>query len=344
VNIARDVSLKKFNTLGLEATAAALVSVSGVEELRLALDWAATHSLQVLPWGQGSNLVPVGRVECCVIIQSDAEVKVLWDSSEQQQLRVSAGYNWHTFVQKTVTNGLFGLENLALIPGTVGAAPVQNIGAYGVELEAFVSAVHMLRIEDGSAVSLDTRGCNFGYRDSIFKHEMAGQVIITAVDFVLDKKPRCVVTYPALQEFLAASTREATPQSVFDAVVAIRSARLPDPAVVPNAGSFFKNPVVEATAAALLATQYPALPMYPQGSGLCKLPAAWLIEQCGYKGAVREGVAVDADHALVLTNTGSNSGAALLSLAHEIQVSVLAKFGCQLEIEPRVLGDSGSSA
>ena len=343
MNIDRDVSLKNFNTLGLEATAAALVSVSGVEELRLAFDWAAAHSLPVFPWGEGSNLVPVGRVEYCVILQSDAEIEVLSDSPEQQQLRVSAGYNWHAFVQETLANGLFGLENLALIPGTVGAAPVQNIGAYGIELDAFVSAVHMLRIKDGSAVSLDTSSCEFGYRDSIFKHELAGQVVITAVDFVLGKKPRCVVTYPALQEYLAAAKREVTPQSVFDAVVAIRSARLPDPAVVPNAGSFFKNPVVDDKTAVLLAQQYPSLPMYPQDAGRWKLPAAWLIEQCGYKGAVREGVAMDADHALVLINTGSNSGAALLSLAHEIQASVLAQFECQLEIEPRVLGDSGSS-
>lgn len=344
MNIARNVSLKPFNTLGLEATAAALVHVSCVEELRLALDWAAAHSLPVLPWGEGSNLVPVGRIECCVIMQADATIEVLSDSAEQQQLRVCAGRNWHTLVQETVANGLFGLENLALIPGTVGAAPVQNIGAYGVELDTFVSAVHMLRIEDGSALSLDTRSCKFGYRDSIFKHELAGQVIITAVDFVLSKKPHCVVTYPALQEFLAAKAHEVTPQSVFDAVVAIRSARLPDPVLVPNAGSFFKNPVVNAKAAALLATQHPSLPMYSQGSGRCKLPAAWLIEQCGYKGAARDGVAVDANHALVLTNTGSDSGTALLSLAHEIQASVLAKFGCQLEIEPRVLGESGLSA
>ena len=341
MNIARDVSLKNFNTLGLEATAAALVSVSGVEELRAALEWAAAHSLPVLPWGEGSNLVPVGRVECGVILQRDAEIEVLSDSPEQQQLRVCAGYNWHAFVRETLASGLFGLENLALIPGTVGAAPVQNIGAYGVELAAFVSAVHMLRIKDGSKLSLDTNSCEFGYRDSIFKHELAGQVVITAVDFVLNKKPHCVITYPALQEYLAEATREVTPQSVFDAVVAIRGARLPDPAVVPNAGSFFKNPVVEAHAAALLAAQYPELPMYPQDAGRCKLPAAWLIEQCGYKGAAREGVAVDSDHALVLTNTGSNSGVALLSLAHEIQASVLAQFGCQLEIEPRVLGDSG---
>ncbi|MEP6390951.1 MAG: UDP-N-acetylmuramate dehydrogenase [Halioglobus sp.] len=343
MNVARDVSLRPFNTLGLEATAAALVSVSDTEQLRSALEWAAMESLPVLPWGAGSNLVPVGRIEYCVILQADAAIQVLSDSPERQQLRVSAGYNWHTFVQESVANGLFGLENLALIPGTVGAAPVQNIGAYGVELAAFVSAVHMLRIDDGSALSLDTRGCKFGYRDSIFKHELAGKVIITAVDFLLHKKPSCAVTYPSLEEYFASTAEAVTPQSVFEAVVAIRSERLPDPAHIPNAGSFFKNPIVDETAAALLATKYPELPMYRQNNGRSKLPAAWLIEKCGYKGAVRDGVAVDKNHALVLTNTGSNSGAALLALALEIQMAVLAKFGCELEIEPRVLGDSGSS-
>ncbi|MEP4484928.1 MAG: UDP-N-acetylmuramate dehydrogenase [Halioglobus sp.] len=343
MNVAREVSLRPFNTLGLEATAAALVSVSDTEQLRSALEWAAVESLPVLPWGAGSNLVPVDRVECCVIMQGDTTIDVLSDSPEQQTLRVSAGYNWHTLVQETVAAGLFGLENLALIPGTVGAAPVQNIGAYGVELAAFVSAVHMLRIDDGSALSLDTLGCKFGYRDSIFKHELAGKVIITAVDFVLHKKPRCVVTYPSLEEYFASSAGEVTPQSVFEAVVAIRSERLPDPAHIPNAGSFFKNPIVEGAIAKSMATRYPELPMYPQSDGRYKLPAAWLIEQCGYKGVARDGVAVDKNHALVLTNTGANSGAALLELAHEIQTAVLAQFGCELDIEPRVLGGSGAS-
>jgi UDP-N-acetylmuramate dehydrogenase len=344
VNISEQASLASCNTLGLDSTAAALITVSSLDELRLAIDWARANALPVLPWGAGSNMVPLERVDACVIVQSDSTIEVLLDSPEQQLLRVSAGYNWHALVCETVANGLYGLENLALIPGSVGAAPVQNIGAYGVELEAFVSAVHMLQIADGSKLTLDGRGCRFAYRDSIFKHELAGQVVITAVDFTLSKVPRCVVTYPVLEEYLEAAKCAITPQSVFDAVVAIRRDRLPDPALIPNAGSFFKNPVVDAKAAALLSAQYPSLPMYPQDAGRSKLPAAWLIEQCGYKGAARDGVAVDADHALVLTNTGSNSGAALLSLAHEIQASVLAQFGCQLEIEPRVLGDSGLKA
>lgn len=337
--ISRDVSLKPFNTLSLEATAAALVTVAGVGELQLALDWAAANSLPVLPWGAGSNLVPVGRVGSCVILQARATIKVLTDSAEQQLLRVSAGYNWHALARETVASGLYGLENLALIPGTVGAAPVQNIGAYGVELDALVSAVHMLRIKDGSALSLESHECRFGYRDSIFKHELAGQVVITAVDFVLSKIPHCVVSYPALKDYLDAAKRDVSPQSVFDAVVAIRSARLPDPAVVPNAGSFFKNPVVSSVVASALRKQHPSLPMYPQEDGSSKVPAAWMIEQCGYKGAAREGVAVDSEHALVLTNTGSDSGTALLSLAHDIQASVRAHFGCELEIEPQVIGN-----
>ncbi len=337
MHMRRAENLRGYNSLGLAGHAAALVEAGSDEEVRIACRWARERAMAVIPLGAGSNVVIAGELQALVLRQRTRGVRLLEDDGKGVLLRVGAGENWHAFVQWTLQQGLFGLENLALIPGTVGAAPIQNIGAYGVELAPFVQAVQALCIEDGAAMTLSRRDCAFDYRDSVFKRELRDRVVITAVDLRLGRTPSLNTDYPALAAALAGRDIWAlTPQDVFEAVVNIRRARLPDPAVEPNAGSFFKNPVIEADQADALAHRYPDLPLYPQAGGRFKTSAAWLIDHCGWKGRRRGGVGVHPGHALVLVNYGSDSGTELLSLAAEIADSVERTFAVSLEIEPRI--------
>lgn len=332
-------SLKAYNTLALQAQAAALVSVSSDDALLQAMEWAQTHSFPVIPLGQGSNIVFAGDINALVIQQATLGIEVISQNVSSVTLRVAAGENWHQFVAWTLQQGYFGLENLALIPGTVGAAPIQNIGAYGVELERFISAVHARDLEAGDAISLDRDDCQFSYRDSIFKNCWRDKLAITSVEFKLNLQPEVQTHYPALaQELAEQGVADASPEQVFAAVVNIRRRKLPDPAIEPNAGSFFKNPVITADKAEGLSGSFSGLPAYIQGDGRIKLPAAWLIEHCGWKGKSINGVGVHPEHSLVLVNYSADSGAALLKLASSIQESVENTFGIALEIEPRVYG------
>jgi len=339
IEVRRDVSLGHYNTLALPASAAAFVEVSDDAGLPRALEWAAQHELPVLPLGEGSNVVLVGEQQALLLRLSTSGVEELERGPEHVLLRVAAGQRWHPFVAWTLAQGFCGLENLALIPGTVGAAPIQNIGAYGVELSHCLVAVHALRVADGAALTLAAQDCRLGYRDSVFKHELCDQLLITAVDLRLATRAQTHTAYPALRDHLDAhGLGEPTPQQVFDAVVAIRRARLPDPAREPNAGSFFKNPVLEAAQAQALQARFAGLPGYPQDDGRVKLPAAWLIEHCGFKGRRRGAVRVHREHALVLVNDGAGRGEELLALAREIAAQVADTFAIELEIEPRVYG------
>jgi len=293
--------------------------------------------MAVIPLGEGSNVVVAGDLQAMVLRQRTPGIRLLEDHGSNVVLRVGAGENWHALVQWTLRQGLFGLENLALIPGTVGAAPIQNIGAYGVELAPFVAAVHAVGIDDGEALTLSRLECTFGYRDSIFKRELRERVVITAVDLCLGRTPALNIDYPALSAALAGRDVAAlTPHDVFEAVVNIRRARLPDPAAEPNVGSFFKNPVIAAEQAGDLAHRFPDIPLFPLAEGGFKTSAAWLIDYCGWKGRRRGGVGVHPGHALVLVNYGSDSGVELLSLAAEIADSVERTFAVALEIEPRI--------
>jgi UDP-N-acetylmuramate dehydrogenase len=334
-------SLLPYNTLALDARAKALLSVGSERSLLDALDWAAAEGLQVVPLGEGSNVVFAGDIEALVLRMENRGIEVLRDDDNAALLRVAAGESWHSLVQWAIQQGFCGLENLALIPGTVGAAPIQNIGAYGVELASFVHRVHCVDIATGVERIFDSAACQFGYRDSVFKHSLRDQLIITAVDFAVSRVPCVQVEYPVLARALEEQGIDnATPGQVFNAVVSIRGSKLPDPARVPNAGSFFKNPVVRNERASELARQFSGLPQYPQADGKTKLPAAWLIEHCGWKGHRRDGLGVHPEHALVLVNYGSNNGKALLELAGEISASVLDVFDIRLEIEPRIYGSS----
>ena len=339
MHILRAESLRCYNTLGLEASASALVHVANERSLLDALDLASAEGLAIVPLGEGSNVVLAGNINALVLRIETRGIEVLEDSSDQVLMRVAAGEPWHALVEWSIQHGLYGLENLALIPGTVGAAPIQNIGAYGVELATFVHQVHCVELSSGKERIVEGTACQFGYRDSIFKHSLRDQLIITAVDLQLSRLPQVQADYPVLARALEEQGIDnATPAQVFEAVVSIRRSKLPDPALLPNAGSFFKNPVVSNERAGELARQFSGLPQYPQADGKTKLPAAWLIEDCGWKGQRRDGLGIHPEHALVLVNYGSDSGEALLELAAEVAASVLERFDLRLEIEPRIYG------
>ncbi len=330
--------LAGFNTLALPATAAALALADSPEQLARALDTAERNELPVVVLGEGSNVVFVGDIRALVLRIGLRGIEVMEQSGDQVLLRVAGGENWHALVQWCLEHGYYGLENLALIPGTAGAAPVQNIGAYGVELSSFLQAVHAVEIEQGRAVTLSVEECRLGYRDSVFKHALRDRLVITAIDIQLSRRPAVNLQYPALAQYFEQSDKSCQcPQDVFDAVVDIRRSRLPDPALQPNAGSFFKNPVVDGDRAAELADRYPTLPQYPRGDEI-KLPAAWLIDHCGWRGYSEGGVGVHPEHALVLVHYGGADGRALMALAAKIRESVEQRFAIRLEIEPRVYG------
>ena len=339
MHILQGEALQPYNTLALAARARALLRVADQGQLLEALAWAAGRAMTVIPLGEGSNVVVAGDLDALVLRLDTRGIELLEDDGDSVLLRVAAGENWHQLVQWSLEQGFFGLENLALIPGTAGAAPIQNIGAYGVELAPFVHQVHCVTIAGGSSRTIAGSACQFGYRDSIFKHGLQDQLVITAVDLQLSRRPRVQADYPALARALEqGGCTEATPREVFDAVVDIRRSKLPDPARVHNAGSFFKNPVLPVQRAQALARQFPALPLYPQPDETVKLPAAWLIDFCGWKGHRDGGLGVHPEHALVLVNYGNDNGADLLSLARAIADSVLDTFDIALEIEPRIYG------
>ncbi len=327
------------NTLALKACASAFARVATDAQLRAALEWAAQRGKSVIPLGQGSNIVLAGDLDALVIQQCQKGVAVIEDNGETLVVRVAAGENWHSLVEWSMAQGYYGLENLALIPGTVGAAPIQNIGAYGAELSSFVRCVTAVLIASGEVVQLTGRECEFSYRDSIFKGALRDQIVITSVELNLSRTPQQQLSYPALQQYFKTnSIAIPTPRDIFNGVVAIRQSKLPDPSNTPNAGSFFKNPIVSKEKLDTLRVQFPGVAAYPQKGGVMKVSAAWLIDSCGWKGKQRDEFGVHTEHALVLVNHGGNDGMKLLALAREISSTVAAKFGIELEIEPRVYG------
>jgi len=337
MQILRGEPLQPYNTLSFQARAAALVRVGSDEDLLAAFRWAAEHGLPVVPLGQGSNVVLAKDLDALVVRQDTRGIEIIGEVDDRVSLRVAAGENWHALVQWTLQQGLYGLQNLALIPGTVGAAPIQNIGAYGVELQSCLLRVHALVIADGRSLTLSNADCEFGYRDSVIKHSLRDKLVITAVDLQLSRVPELSIGYPALAEaFAQADAGSLTPRDVFNTVVSIRRGKLPDPAVEPNAGSFFKNPLVPAEQARVLIAQFPGLPAYPQQDGRVKLAAAWMIDHCGWKGYRQDDIGIHPEHALVLVNYGNGTGEQLLSLASAVAAAVADIFGIQLVIEPRV--------
>ncbi len=327
--------LSACNSLAVPAQAAFYVSVNSLEQLREALDFARREGLPRLMLGGGTNVILTQDFPGLVIHLRLPGKELVAENNEYVWLRVAAGESWSALVEFTLDNHYWGLENLSLIPGSVGAAPIQNIGAYGVELCDVFEELEALDITSGLPVTFDRDACAFGYRDSIFKGRYLDQYVITSVTLKLRKEPRLVLGYPALAEALKDLLREAiTPRQVADAVCALRRSKLPDPAQIPNVGSFFKNPYVSPADYTQLRVEWPTMPAYPEKDRV-KLPAAWLIDQAGWRGYLEAGVGVHPHQALVLVNPGRGSGAAVMALAARIQASVKNKFGIQLELEPR---------
>jgi UDP-N-acetylmuramate dehydrogenase len=338
LKIHQQYSLQAFNTLGLPGVAEYFCAVSTQKELQQALIFGRENRLNIELLGGGSNTVVNGDMQGLVIHPQFKGIECLQDKDNDVILRVAAGENWHQFVKYCLENDLYGIENLALIPGLVGAAPIQNIGAYGIELSEVLESVTLTHIDTGETEMLDTERCQLGYRDSIFKHDLRGQVVITQVDIRLSRVPVINLSYPALAAELP--NGELTPMDVFNTVCQLRQSKLPDPELIPNAGSFFKNPVLSAEESQALLDSYSEIPCYPQDSGNCKFPAAWFIDQAGWKGRRKGNVAVHEKQALVLVNLGGATGEELLAFAAEIAADVRQRFGVDLEMEPVILGRS----
>lgn len=331
-----DVSLKPYNTFGVDVRARLFAEARTDEDVREALAYSAQNRIDLLVLGGGSNLLLTGDVDALVLRMASRGIRIVHEDCDRAIVEAEAGEPWHPFVQDMLAQGLAGLENLSLIPGTVGAAPMQNIGAYGVEIkDVFHSLVAMDRL-NGELREFSLQDCAFGYRDSVFKHQ-TGRWLILRVRFALTFAARLHLDYgPVRQRLEEQGIKGPTPVHVSKAICAIRSEKLPDPAVLGNAGSFFKNPLVPADIAARIKQAHPGLVAYPQPDGQVKLAAGWLIEKAGWKG-FREGDAgVHALQSLVLVNYGSASGHDLLNLAQRIQADVLERFGVTLEMEPNL--------
>ena len=330
------VDLQPLHTFGLPAEARDMRLLESLDDLH-ALAQAMQAGQSWLLLGEGSNTVFVNpEVNATVWKVALKGRQYLGCDGTHHHLRVQAGENWHHTVEWTVAKGWGGLENLALIPGCVGASPVQNIGAYGVELKDRVSAVHVFDLDTAEVEVFSRDDCEFGYRDSIFKQSGQGRYVITAVDFALPVKWQAVLGYGDVAKCVG-ELGAVTPMTVMKAVCSIRTQKLPDPVVLGNSGSFFKNPVVPSRQAEALAARFPGLVHYPAGHGLEKLAAGWLIDQCGLRGFDNAGVGVYQNQALILVNLGEGSGTALKGLIEHVRTAVMGRFGVELEPEPNLI-------
>ncbi|WP_420146923.1 UDP-N-acetylmuramate dehydrogenase [Spirosoma sp.] len=337
LNIQSYVSLKPYNTFGIDVSARYWVDVTNENDLQTLLHLTEFIDTPKLIIGAGSNILFRHNFDGLVIKMNIQGVSVLREDDTHVYIKAGAGVNWHELVQFCVNQEFAGMENLSLIPGTVGAAPMQNIGAYGVELEQIFESLTATHIRTGETRTFLHADCDFGYRESVFKKSLKGQYIITGVTFQLDKVPTFHTRYGAIQETLTemgVAEHNLSIKDISEAVIRIRRSKLPDPAQIGNAGSFFKNPEISRAKFDTLLSQYPNLPGYPIGENVVKVPAGWLIEQAGWKGYRSGDVGVHARQALVLVNYGNGRGDEILNLAKEIQLSVLNKFG--IEITPEV--------
>lgn len=337
MNLKYDVSLKSYNTFGISAKAEAFVAVTSTEELREALSLSAYPNPFIL--GGGSNMLLKKDIKGLVIQIALKGIQVVKETEEHVWIEVAAGENWHQFVMYCVDHGYGGIENMALIPGNTGTAPVQNIGAYGVELKDVFFECTAIDRSDLEERKFTLEDCNFGYRESVFKSELKDRFVITSVTFKLTKNHHQLHTgYGAIQQIL--SECEITDPGIKDiaqAVIAIRSSKLPDPKELGNSGSFFKNPVVSRKQFIDLQKQNPQMPFYELSEAEVKIPAGWLIEQAGFKGKRFGDAGVHKNQALVLVNYGNATGAEIWDLALQIQESVQNQFGITIEPEVNVI-------
>lgn len=334
-----DKDLSALNTLAIVSRAEAYVCATSHQQLNDALYWARANKTPVVVLGGGSNVLCAGIINAIVVQPKIAGIELIQESADDLLVRVGAGENWHSLVRYCVANRYYGLENLALIPGDVGAAPIQNIGAYGVEVKDFFDSLQALSIDTGKLETFTYADCKFAYRDSVFKNSQRSRYIIVSVTLRLSRHSTVNCQYPALQaELLQRNISAPTPEDVFNVIVSVRRRKLPDPRELPNAGSFFKNPVVSQAQFARLQTLHPAIAGYDAGVGFKKIAAAWLIDAAGWKGKTLYGIEVHKSQALVLVNPLNKPAANLLAMAEAIAEDIKTRFDVCLEVEPQILG------
>lgn len=335
MQIHENISLKQYNTFGIEARAALFSGFSTVDEAKELL---ASGNKEVLVLGGGSNILFTKNVDGLVMKNEIAGIEKITEDEEHVYIKAGAGVNWHSLVLYCIENNFAGIENLSLIPGNVGASPMQNIGAYGVEIKDVFHSLQALHIPDGTVVEFNLNDCGFGYRESVFKRKYKGQFIITSVTYRLNKKPHYNTSYGAIeQELEKMGVKELSIRAVSNAVINIRSSKLPNPSEIGNAGSFFKNPEVSAVKFEQLRNEFENIVGYKLDNGNVKLAAGWLIEQCGWKGYRKGDAGCHAKQALVLVNYGKASGEEIFSLSEDIMRSVKERFGVIIEREVNIV-------
>lgn len=336
MKVTEQPSLKSLNTFGLESSAALLVEIESEEDVLALPGFDPAFDLIL---GGGSNVVFLSDVPGTVYLNRIHGIEMAGESDDLVHIEVGAGEFWHRLVMWSLERGLNGLENLSLIPGSAGAAPIQNIGAYGVELSSVLESVTAWDWRFSCWVTLNREDCRLGYRDSIFRSGEANRYLVTSLRLALSRRFEPRTDYRGLREEIerTASGQKLTATDVSNAVIRLRRAKLPDPDESGNAGSFFKNPVVDADQADELQSRHPGIPCWPQQDGRYKLSAAWMIQSCGLKGRREGGASVSEKHALVLVNHGGASGHDISALAVEIQKAISESFGIRLEPEPRLI-------
>ncbi len=335
MQIQQNISLKAYNTFGIDVSASRFVTVTTHEEL---IDVLKGNDLPLLILGGGSNLLLTKNFEGLVIKNNFSGIEKVAEDADNITLKVGAGENWHNFVLHCIENNYCGIENLSLIPGNVGASPMQNIGAYGVEVKDVIVSVEAIRISDYTVCNFDNSACNFGYRSSVFKTSEKGKYFISAVTFKLSKTPTINTKYGVINsELEKMGVSNPTIKDVSNAVINIRQSKLPDPKKIGNSGSFFKNPVISSQDKDNILAKFSDAPNYVQENGTFKMAAGWLIEQCGWKGKVVDCYGVHDKQALVLVNFGGAKGNDIYQLSEDIIKSVKAKFDITLEREVNII-------
>lgn len=336
MQVSENISLKPHNTFGVDVKARKFISVASLEELKTVLQQTYASELFIL--GGGSNMLLTRDIDKTVLHIGLLGKQVISETEDEVIVNCKAGENWHQFVLWTLEQGFGGLENLSLIPGNVGTSPIQNIGAYGVELKDVFVSCNALNIQTLEEKNFDLKSCNFGYRNSVFKEKLKGKYIITSVQFKLSKKNHHLRTeYGAINEWLLQENILSPGiKDISNAVISIRQTKLPDPRVLGNSGSFFKNPVVSGETLKKIQDKFPDIPFYKLEDGMIKIPAGWLIDTAGFKGYRKGDAGVHKNQALVLVNYGNASGEEILALSQEIQKKIKVDYGIALEAEVNI--------
>jgi UDP-N-acetylmuramate dehydrogenase len=338
MQIQQNISLKPYNTFGIDANARLYATFDSLPELESLVAYRDSNKWNLFVLGGGSNILLTKDYDGLVIKNELKGVELVNEDKDHLYVRAGAGENWHQFVMYCVSQGYAGIENLSLIPGNVGASPMQNIGAYGVEIKDVFHELEAYQLYEHQLTRFSLKDCGFGYRESVFKNKYKGLFVITSVTYRLNKLPSFNTNYGAIrQELDAMGIRELSIDAISKAVINIRSSKLPDPKVIGNAGSFFKNPIVSEAKFQSLEKEYPGMPSFPVEKGSVKVPAGWLIEQCGWKGFRKGDAGCYSKQALVLVNYGSATGNEVFALSTDIIRSVDDKFGIELEREVNII-------